>query len=150
MTSVPFTMRRTVKWGETDPAGIVYTARFLDYTVEAVEAWFTEIVGIDWYRLKAEMGLGSPMAHASLDFRKPLFPAEEFTVEVWVMEVGRAATTFKILGRNLAREICFEGKLVSVIIDAERIKARTMPDDFRARIEAYRQACAALETTPPA
>lgn len=141
MRTVPFRMHRVVTWGETDPAGIVYTPRFLDYAVEAVEAWFKDVIGIDWYRLRRDHGMGSPMVHASLDFRKPLFPADPFSLEVIVEAVGGSSISYAVTGRNQQGEECFTAKLVSAIIDAERIRARRVPDEFRTRIEAYRAAC---------
>ncbi|MCW5750747.1 MAG: acyl-CoA thioesterase [Alphaproteobacteria bacterium] len=141
MKQVPYRIRRRVKWGETDPAGIVYTPRFMDYAVEALESWFADIVGVDWYGLRRLHGLGSPLAHASLDFRKPLFPHEEFDVGVLVLEIGRSSITVRIEGRNPAGELCFEGRLVSVIIDAATIRPHAIPPDFRTRIENYARAC---------
>ncbi len=37
--ALPFTVTRTVKRGDCDPAGIIYTPRVLDYAMEALEAW---------------------------------------------------------------------------------------------------------------
>jgi acyl-CoA thioesterase FadM len=34
----PFVHRRRILWGETDAARIAYTARFLDFAMEAAEA----------------------------------------------------------------------------------------------------------------
>ncbi len=34
----PFAVTRTVKWGDCDPAGIIYTPRVLDYAMEILEA----------------------------------------------------------------------------------------------------------------
>ena len=31
----PLTVRRRVRWGECDPAGVVYTATFADYAISA-------------------------------------------------------------------------------------------------------------------
>ena len=42
----PFTVTRTVKWGDCDPAGIIYTPRVLDYAMEIVEAWYREVLGV--------------------------------------------------------------------------------------------------------
>ncbi len=38
----PFTVTRTVRWGDCDPAGIIYTPRVLDYAMEILEAWYRE------------------------------------------------------------------------------------------------------------
>ena len=40
---VPFVHRRVPTWGETDGARIVYTVRFVDYAMDAIEAWFREV-----------------------------------------------------------------------------------------------------------
>jgi acyl-CoA thioesterase FadM len=38
----PFIHRRRVKWGESDPARIAYTARFLDFAMDAIEAFLQD------------------------------------------------------------------------------------------------------------
>ncbi len=51
----PFTVTRTVKWGDCDPAGIIYTPRVLDYAMEILEAWYREVVGVPWLVLNPEL-----------------------------------------------------------------------------------------------
>ena len=58
----PFSVRRTVIWGDCDPAGIVYTPRVLDYAMEILEAWYREVLGVSWLKLNREMGMGAPTA----------------------------------------------------------------------------------------
>lgn len=141
MADTPFQQLRRVKWGETDPAQIVYTPRFLDYVVEAVEAWFSNILNVNWLDLRNEFGMGTPMAHASLDFHKPLRSHQEFTVTVLVEKISRATITFRVEGRYLDGTLSFTAKLISVIIDVKRFKSRSIPSDLRTRIETYRKAC---------
>ena len=59
--------RRRVLRGETDAARIAYTARFLDFAMEATEAWFRDRLGAGWYELNFDHGIGTPFVHASLD-----------------------------------------------------------------------------------
>ena len=33
----PFTVRRRIRWGDCDPAGVVYTGRFVEYLLGAVD-----------------------------------------------------------------------------------------------------------------
>lgn len=141
MKDVPFTIRRRVTWGETDPAQIVYTPRFLDYAVEAFEAWFAAIVGVDWFRLRTDYGMGSPLVHASLDFFRPLRPHQEFALTVLVEKAGRSSIPARVEGRDMDGEICFEAHLVSVLIDVATFKSHPIPPDFKSRIEAYIHAC---------
>ena len=142
VSHVPFTVRRAVRWGECDPAGIVYTPRFLDYCVEAAEAWFTEVTGSHWNAIRRDQALGSPMVHCSLDFYYPLWPEDIFELNVTLDELSRATYQLGVAGHNMAGTHCFQGKLVGAMISNETMKAVRIPADFRARMEAYAQACA--------
>ena len=139
---LPFTIRRTVKWGECDPAGIVYTPRFLDYAIEAAEAWFKEITGYHWNTTRQEMALGSPMVHCSLDFYHPLRPEDVFDLSVALERLSRATYQLGIAGHDMAGTHCFQAKLVGALVSYETKKAVRIPAEFRARMEAYAEACA--------
>ena len=141
---IPYTVRRIVKWGECDPAGIVYTPRFLDWVLEAAESFFAEVVGVDWFQLKQTHGLGSPSVSTTIDFRKPIKHGEPFTIEVLVKKLSRSTITYAMRGRNGAGELCFAAELVSCIIDAARVKSVSIPDVIRQPILDYQAATAAL------
>ena len=57
---VPFTYRREIFWGDTDTARIVYTGKFADYILEAVEAWMRAYLGTDWFRSDRGRGTRRP------------------------------------------------------------------------------------------
>ncbi len=40
-----FVVQRRVRWGECDPAEVVYTPQFAHYVVAAVDDFFQEVVG---------------------------------------------------------------------------------------------------------
>ncbi|MDH3966294.1 MAG: acyl-CoA thioesterase, partial [Rhodospirillales bacterium] len=63
-----FNVTRRVKWGDCDPAGIIYTPRVLDYAMETLEAWNREVLGVPWMKLNWEMSMGWPTVRAELDF----------------------------------------------------------------------------------
>ncbi|HEX6957407.1 MAG TPA: thioesterase family protein [Ferrovibrio sp.] len=140
----PYTVRRIVKWGECDPAGIVYTPRFLDWVLEAAESFFAEVVGVDWFQLNQKYGLGSPSVSVKLDFRKPIQFGQPFTIEVLVRRLSRSTITYAMRGRNGAHELCFEAELVSCIVNHAQMKSVAIPDDIRQPILAYQAATAAV------
>ena len=129
-------MTRTVKWGDCDPAGILYTPRVFDYMVEAVEAWFRDVGGIDWMTLIAE-GLGAPTVHTAVDFRTPMAPNLVLNVSVLLDAVGGSSLAFRIVGDDAGGTRYFEGKLVSVVIDFTTRRPVPIPAALRARAEAY-------------
>lgn len=141
---IPYTVRRIVKWGECDPAGIVYTPRFLDWVIEAAESFFAEAVGVDWFQLNQTYGLGSPSVSTKIDFRKPIQYGQPFTIEVLVRKLTRSTITYVMRGRDEPGDLCFEAELVSCIIDHKRMKSVTIPDHIRQPILDYQAATAAI------
>jgi 4-hydroxybenzoyl-CoA thioesterase len=137
----PFSFTRVVKWGDCDPAGIVYTPKVLDYAMEIVEAWFREVLGVSWLRLNREMDMGAPTVRAELDFLNAPSPDQEIVVRLRVERLGRSSITFAVTGRDDAGPDIFRAKLVSCLISRPDFKAAELPGEFRDRILAYQKAC---------
>ena len=133
----PFVYSRTITWGDTDPGEIVFTGRYLEYAVDAVEAWFTATFGVNWYELKHDLGLGSPFRFANLDFKAPLTPRDRLEVEVRVPHVGTTSVRFDLRGYGVSakagRRHCFSIDAMIVFVD-ENLKKTPIPADFRARL----------------
>jgi 4-hydroxybenzoyl-CoA thioesterase len=140
--AAPVVYRRRVQWGDGDAGHIVYTARFLDFVMEALEEWWRQVLGVDWYQLNLELGMGSPVVHVELDFRAPVIPGDVLAMEVRVVRLGRSSITFDVRARlaDEARER-FSAHMISSMIDNKRTRAIPVPKDFRARIEHYMRAC---------
>lgn len=132
-----FVHRRLVQWGDCDPAAIVYTPRFLDYTLEAIDAWMTKVLGVNWYGMNMRLGIGGPIVHASLDFTSPAKGGEVIGLEVTIEKATRSALTFGVVGRIAPRRRIFAARVVVVIIDRKRFKSIALPAPFRRRIDAH-------------
>ena len=128
--------RRMVKWGDCDPAGILYTPRVFDYITEAVEAWYHEVGGVPWMEMIGN-GQGAPTVHTSVDFRTPMDPGLELAISVLLEKVGSTSLCFRILGDGVDGTRHFEGRLVSVFIDFATRRPIPIPDELRGRAEAY-------------
>jgi acyl-CoA thioesterase FadM len=132
-----FVYRRLILWGDCDPAAIVYTPRFLDYTLEAIDAWMTKILGINWYAMNTKLGIGGPIVHASLDFSSPAKGGERLDIAVDLAKATRSALTFAVTGSVAPKRKIYVAKVVVVIIDGKRFKSIDLPPQFRRRIDAY-------------
>lgn len=140
-SQIPYVYRRQIHWGETDSGGIVYTGQFLDFMMEAAEMWWRDVVGPDWYRLKVDHGMGSPMVHASLDFVKPVYDGDVLALTVIVEKMGTSSITYAIAGHGPDGTLRFSGKLVGAVITVEPFRAVPVPDAWRKSIENYITAC---------
>jgi acyl-CoA thioesterase FadM len=140
-TAAPFVYRRTITWGDTDPGDIVFTGRFLEFAVDATEAWFKHTTGVNWYVLKHEFGLGTPYRFANLDFKAPLTPRDMLEAEVRIVQVGTTSIRLDVQGYGVSeqgRRLAFTCDELIVFVDAKSIEKRPIPENFRAKIKAQR------------
>ena len=94
----PFVVRRRVKWGDCDPAGVVYTVTFGEYVLSAAELFYGYLFDGTPQRIKDEHGFGTPTRALSFDFQASLWPDEEFDMRVTVHEVRTRTYTLHIHG----------------------------------------------------
>ena len=66
-----FTYRRTIRFHETDAAGVVYFANVLTLCHEAYEASLVD-ADVDVKAFFSRGDVAIPVVHASVDFRRPL------------------------------------------------------------------------------
>mgnify|MGYP000294528357 CR=1 FL=1 len=151
--TAPYLHWRRIPFGHTDAAAIVYTPRFSDYCMEAVEVWFRDCIGIDWYRINTELGWGTPVVHMELDFKAPLKGGDRLGIVVRVAGIGRSTVTVALEG---IRELSGESPLACEPRRMQAFSARfvfcfaklgqgaiPVSQEQRALLEAYQQACEA-------
>lgn len=138
---VPFTFRRRIAWGDSDSARIVYTGRFLDFMMDAGDAWWQAVIGYDWHALHVKLGRGAPAVHVDLDFSSPVAPGDELDCIVTVGKLGGSSLGLVVAGEVAGRP-CFTGNLVSAFVTADPLRGTPLPPAFRECVEAYQRACA--------
>ncbi|MFZ0486927.1 MAG: thioesterase family protein [Arenicellales bacterium] len=138
---VPFVHHRVINWGDTDAARIVYTGRFLDFALEAIEDWFRTVVGYGWYEMNMDLGIGTPFVKASIDFKAPLTPRDGLRTTVVVERAGRASITFNVTGERDDGVCSFSGALVCCVVAAGKMEPVEIPVDWRERIDHYTARC---------
>jgi len=132
----PFIHARRIRWGESDPARIVYTARYLDFAMDAIEAFFTDRLGASFYEFNMDHGIGTPFVHVELDFRSPMTPRDTSMTEVRLGRLGGSSLSFAVAGR-VAERLCYEGRLVCAFVDTTgpQMKPIPVPPAFRTLLE---------------
>lgn len=141
----PFVHQRTVRFGDTDAAKIVYTVKFFDFAMDALDAWFAAVLEHDWYSLNTEFGVSCPFVQCGLDFKAPLRPGDIVSIEVRVARAGRASLQFHILGSRSDGEPSFEGRWTCVFVDPGSMKSVPIPAVFADRLHSYVKACGSIE-----
>lgn len=130
-----------VRFGDCDPAGIVYFPRFFDFFHQAMETWFPAELGLGYDSFVRERKLGLPTVHTEADFQKPSRFGDR--VEIWlrVSALGRSSISFafEVHGddgpRATARSVCVVMNLDER--SPEHGRAVAVPAELRARIEQF-------------
>ena len=141
ISTLPVVIRRSVRWLECDPAGVVFTGVFSDYVVSAAE-WFYEILlGEYSQKAKSAHGFGTPTRGLSFDFKRSLKPDEIFDLTVMVEEIHSRTYVLNITGRTLDQNIIFISKLTPVCIAVDERRSIDIPSTFRLALEHYQSQC---------
>lgn len=137
----PIVVRRRVRWGECDPAGVVYTATFSDYVIAAAELFYGELFGTTPQQGKSEQGFGTPTRALSFDFQRSLRPDEEFDMAVHVLEVRTRTYVLQIVATTPQGEPVFTAQLTPVCVQRPERQSIPVPESFRETLLAYQREC---------
>ena len=128
-----FRSRQTVRFGDVDPAGIVYYPRYLHFCHVAMEEFFAGALGVPYPELVTEQRLGFPAVRLEMDFSRPLRYGDEVEVETAVEKVGASSLTFRFtFFRGTGEEPVSVARVVTVCLDLDSFEKRTVPAWVRA------------------
>lgn len=128
----------TVRFGDTDPYGVVYFASYFRYCHKGIEE-FLRHLGLspqEMFRNQRE-GFGLPIAGAACDFQKPVWYGEKLLLRVSILEAKTKSLTFGFyFYRSEKEEPVAQGKATIVAIDSSW-KARALPAPLRTAIAPF-------------
>jgi acyl-CoA thioesterase FadM len=142
ISSIPLVIRRRVKWGDCDPAGVVYTVTFSEYVISAAELFYGSVFGTTPQRAKDEFGFGTPTRALEFDFRSSLRPDDEFDMTVTVEDIRTRTYVLQIAARTPECVDVFQARLTPVCVARGERRSIAIPARFRTALEQYRAACA--------
>ena len=122
--------RFRVRYGEVDPQGVVFNARYLDYADIAVTEYWREL------RERGLWGDGILECHvakAEVTFRKPILADEEIDVMARTSRFGNTSMTtlVEIHGAGEADDLRAAVEIVAVHVDLSDHRPRPLPDAVR-------------------
>ena len=133
----PFVHRIRVTWADCDVAQIAYTGRLPNFALDAIDAFWAATLGVDWYRMNLDHGIGTPFVRLAMDFRSPVTPRHPLDCTVAISKLGRSSIGFSVTGRQ-GETHCFTGDLVCVCVDATSFEPMEIPPILRAAAQAHR------------
>ena len=127
-----FTYYRTVRFQDTDAAGVVYFANVLSMCHEAYEASLVTF-GIELQLFFTNPTIAIPIIHASVDFHRPMYCGDQLQIELnsHQLDEQKFEITYLIIAISspqkplaiaVTRHICIEAKNKTRTLFPEKIK----------------------------
>ncbi len=122
-----------IEFNHCDPAGIVFFPRFYEMISSDCENFHAKVGGLTYAQMMAAQQ-GVPTVKIETDFHAPARLGEVLDFQVEVERLGRSSILFKVTawegGVNR-----FTARMTQAFV--EGLKARSWPEEVRARIEAF-------------
>lgn len=122
-----------VRFGDVDPAGIVFYPRYFEMLNSAVEDWFEDLLGVSFSTLHLVSGLGVPTVRLDCDFAAPSRLGEVIEVTLWVLKLGRSSCSASF-AMSSAGTVRLSGTVVLVCTDLKTLRAVAWPPELRERL----------------
>jgi acyl-CoA thioester hydrolase len=134
MEGYRFVLRREVEFRDIDSAGHVNNAVYLTYMETARIRYLIAVLGPEF---AYEISL--ILARIAVDFRAPAFFPETLELGARVTRVGTTSFDLEHEIRGGDGRLVLQASSVLVAYDYEANAPMTVPDDWRARLDAYEE-----------
>jgi 4-hydroxybenzoyl-CoA thioesterase len=131
-----FVREYPILFSHCDPAGIVYFPRLFDLLHTAMEDWFTFGLDERFADFLMKKQLGTPTVSTKADFLAPVRFGDQLRIELGVSRLGRSAIDLRFEA-FVGERACLRADHTVCIFSRETHRALPIPDDLRARMEAY-------------
>jgi 4-hydroxybenzoyl-CoA thioesterase len=137
-TTTGYLAQRKVRFGDCDPAGIVYYPRYFEMLNGVIEDWWHDI-GLSWANVLPERGIVTPVSHLEVQFLRPSRQGDPLDIVLTVESLSRSSV-------RLALQVCGTGsrderlharaRMVCVSLHSHAPQA--WPADIRATLQGQR------------
>ena len=129
-----FERRRRIRFGQCDPAGIVFYPQYFVLFNALVEDWVSDALGIPYAELLGPRGVGLPTVSLQTDFKAISRMGDEVTLGLQVERLGTRSLTLALscLGTDGRERVRARKVLVTTSLHTHQ--AIDMPRDLRVAI----------------
>lgn len=135
----PVTIQRRVKWGECDPAGVVYMVNYSEYVVSAYELFMAALLNEAFQDGKMRHGVALPAKAFSIEFSASLRPDDEFLMAVTITDIRTKTFDVSVQGLSIDRRNRFLARLTPIAVDPSSRTAAPLPEAMARKLRQYRE-----------
>lgn len=137
-----FRAQARVRFGDCDPAGIVFFPNWFAMANAAIEDLFAERLGIDFHALHGKRGIGTGFVHAAATFMRPGLMGDEVQLTPLIRRIGGASYALDLHIHRGEEELA----RLDLVTATTQLATRTstpVPPDLRAALLRYQAECGA-------
>lgn len=136
----PVIVRRRVKFGECDPAGVVYTPVFSEFSLSAYHWFVSALLGGPMFQEMKRVGFDSPIKALTFEFRNMLEVEQVFDMTCLVTDIRNRTFDVEITGRSTTEtpHDIFIARLTPIMVSRIERRSIEIPSELRERLESYR------------
>jgi 4-hydroxybenzoyl-CoA thioesterase len=125
-----------VRFGDTDPAGVMYFPRFLDVFHGVFEDWFDDELDVPYRWSIEDRRIGFPAVHTECDYRAPFRFGDLMDVELTLVRLGERSFTCRYDARVQGEDrVRVQARVVSVVCNMDTFESHPMPARLRKALE---------------
>ena len=127
-----YSYRSTAYWNETDAAGIVHFSNYFRYCERAEEEFFKNLTG-GFPGILARYGITVPRVKALCEYRHPIYPHDDFRVDIVDVELGNRSIKYKfeIFNESRGGVKAADCEIVVAVVDPKTMKSIEIPGELR-------------------
>lgn len=118
----------TTRYAETDQMGVIHHANYLIYLEQARMEWLNAL-GFSYVEMEKN-GVMLPVFNIQIDYKKPLFVAQEITVTCKLLQPPSTRVIFDYEVINNENQLCAQAQITLVFTDAKTFRPRKPLVDF--------------------
>lgn len=133
----PLVIEKQVRWADCDPAGVVYTGRFSDYLLTAVDYFFADLGGGRYFDWLQALQVDTPCKGMDLAFHGALWPEDRFRMHCSVSAIREHSWDIRVEAAQADGRRIFTGRFSPICISRQVRQRVTIPTEMRAALERH-------------
>lgn len=134
----PFIVRRRVAFRDCDPAGIVYTPRYLDpIATSAGDLFMAELIGPYGNRDKEVEGLETPAKAVTMVFHNPSRLGDLIDMRVSCSRIGKSTFEIMIEASSPENTALFDCRITLITVEQNPLRSIALPHHLVEKLQPY-------------
>lgn len=134
----PFVVRKRVRWADCDPAGVVYTGKFTEYLLIAVNYLFNELGQGNYAQWLKTLQVNTPCKGMDLEFHGALWPEDEFDMHCGISQVRQHSFDIRVEAVQEGGRRVFTGRFSPICISREVRRRVPIPEEMLQALQRFR------------